>query len=115
MPTLNWIGKDAVVDHHRRVPLRLLECDLSLSAGGRRHPDRIRSPRRAAFQGIRAVSSKSADPAPQRYRPPLVISDSYDGSDEMENDCLQRTRRFSVPSCIFQACEYHLISSACTS
>jgi hypothetical protein len=27
MPTLNWIGKDAVVEHHRRVPTRLLECD----------------------------------------------------------------------------------------
>ena len=33
MPTLDWIGKDAVVGHHRRVPTRLLECDASLSAG----------------------------------------------------------------------------------
>src|SRR3954471_3531532 len=33
MPTLNWIGKEAVVEHHRRVPLRLLECDRQLSAG----------------------------------------------------------------------------------
>lgn len=33
MPTLNWIGKDAVVDHHRKVPYRLLHCDKSLSAG----------------------------------------------------------------------------------
>ena len=33
MPTLNWIGKEAVVDHHRKVPLRLLECDAALSAG----------------------------------------------------------------------------------
>ncbi|QDU55949.1 site-specific DNA-methyltransferase [Aeoliella mucimassa] len=33
MPTLNWIGKDAVVDHHRRVPTRLLECDRELSVG----------------------------------------------------------------------------------
>lgn len=33
MPSLNWIGKDAVVEHHRRVPLRLLECDRELSAG----------------------------------------------------------------------------------
>ena len=24
MPTLNWIGKDAVVDHHKQVPFRLL-------------------------------------------------------------------------------------------
>ena len=24
MPTLNWIGKDAVVNHHREVPYRLL-------------------------------------------------------------------------------------------
>lgn len=33
MPTLNWIGKEAVVEHHRRVPTRLLECDRELSAG----------------------------------------------------------------------------------
>jgi site-specific DNA-methyltransferase (adenine-specific)/adenine-specific DNA-methyltransferase len=33
MPTLNWIGKEAVVDHHRRVPTRLLEFDRELSAG----------------------------------------------------------------------------------
>ena len=25
MPTLNWIGKDAVVDHHKQVPFRLLK------------------------------------------------------------------------------------------
>ncbi len=33
MPTLNWIGKKAVVNHHREVPYRLLNCDKSLSAG----------------------------------------------------------------------------------
>jgi len=33
MPTLDWIGKQAVVGHHRRVPYRLLHCDRALSAG----------------------------------------------------------------------------------
>ena len=33
MPTLDWIGKKAVFDHHRQVPYRLLKCDASLSAG----------------------------------------------------------------------------------
>lgn len=33
MPTLDWIGKQAVVNHHREVPTRLLHCDGSLSAG----------------------------------------------------------------------------------
>jgi len=33
MPTLNWIGKEAVVDHHRKVPTRLLDCDRELSFG----------------------------------------------------------------------------------
>jgi adenine-specific DNA-methyltransferase len=33
MPTLNWIGKEAVVDHHRLVPTRLLECNPELSFG----------------------------------------------------------------------------------
>ncbi len=33
MPTLNWIGKDAVVKHHQDVPFRLLEPDEKLSHG----------------------------------------------------------------------------------
>jgi adenine-specific DNA-methyltransferase len=33
MAALNWIGKEAVVGHHRRVPYRLLKCDKKLSAG----------------------------------------------------------------------------------
>lgn len=33
MPTLNWIGKDAVVKHHKEVAFRLLEPDASLSCG----------------------------------------------------------------------------------
>ncbi len=33
MPTLDWIGKKAVLNHHREVPYRLLRCDRKLSAG----------------------------------------------------------------------------------
>lgn len=33
MPTLDWIGKSAVVNHHRTVPYRLVKCDRELSAG----------------------------------------------------------------------------------
>jgi site-specific DNA-methyltransferase (adenine-specific)/adenine-specific DNA-methyltransferase len=33
MPTLDWIGKKAVVTHHREVPYRLLHCDKAASAG----------------------------------------------------------------------------------
>src|SRR6266508_6332730 len=33
MPTLNWIGKDAVVDHHKQVPFRLLKPIDKLSVG----------------------------------------------------------------------------------
>jgi site-specific DNA-methyltransferase (adenine-specific)/adenine-specific DNA-methyltransferase len=33
MPTLNWIGKEAVVNHHRQVPYHLLRCDEKLSVG----------------------------------------------------------------------------------
>jgi len=31
MPTLNWIGKQAVVNHHREVPYHLLRCDNLLA------------------------------------------------------------------------------------
>ena len=33
MPSLDWIGKQAVVNHHCKVPYRLLHCDKALSAG----------------------------------------------------------------------------------
>ncbi|RYD97825.1 MAG: site-specific DNA-methyltransferase, partial [Sphingomonadales bacterium] len=33
MPTLDWIGKAAVIDHHRTVPVRPLVEDEALSAG----------------------------------------------------------------------------------
>ena len=31
MPMLNWIGKEAVVRHHKEVPFRLLEPEPELS------------------------------------------------------------------------------------
>jgi len=33
MPTLDWIGKKAVVNHHQDVPYRLIHCNGALSAG----------------------------------------------------------------------------------
>jgi adenine-specific DNA-methyltransferase len=33
MPTLHWIGKNAVVNHHRKLPYRLLHCDKTMSVG----------------------------------------------------------------------------------
>lgn len=33
MPTLDWIGKKAVVNHHSEVPYRLLKCDREKSFG----------------------------------------------------------------------------------
>ena len=33
MPTLDWIGKNAVRGHHRAVPYHLLKCDKELSVG----------------------------------------------------------------------------------
>lgn len=33
MATLNWIGKDAVVNHHTKVPYHLLKADAALSVG----------------------------------------------------------------------------------
>lgn len=33
MPTLDWIGKPAVINHHREVAYRLLHCDPELSVG----------------------------------------------------------------------------------
>jgi hypothetical protein len=47
MPTLNWIGKEAVVKHHKDVPFRLLEpvAELSCALVGA-SPAREQSPNR---------------------------------------------------------------------
>jgi adenine-specific DNA-methyltransferase len=39
MPTLNWIGKDAVIRHHNDVPFRLLEPDEKLSHTDTKNPE----------------------------------------------------------------------------
>jgi len=33
MPTLSWIGKSSVVEHHKKVPFRLLKCQDEFSVG----------------------------------------------------------------------------------
>src|SRR3970040_3209612 len=33
MPTLNWIGKSALVEPHKNVPFHLLRCNPELSVG----------------------------------------------------------------------------------
>ena len=33
MPSLDWIGKKAVLNHHKEVPFHLLRCDPDLSVG----------------------------------------------------------------------------------
>ena len=33
MPSLDWIGKKAVVNHHKQVPFHLLRQNMELSAG----------------------------------------------------------------------------------
>jgi len=33
MPTLDWIGKKVILNHHREVPYHLLPADMKLSHG----------------------------------------------------------------------------------
>ena len=39
MPTLNWIGKDKVVNHHLEVPFRVLERKYSFDEQGEHEQD----------------------------------------------------------------------------
>ena len=39
MPTLEWIGKDKVVNHHQEVPYRVLERQYSYDEAGRHAED----------------------------------------------------------------------------
>ena len=51
MPTLNWIGKEAVVKHHKDVPLRLLEPVPELSCGAADAGTEGRTPNNLIVQG----------------------------------------------------------------
>jgi hypothetical protein len=58
MPTLGWIGKKAVLNHHRQVPYHLLRCDEKLSVGESRRrqpPDGKVLDRLPAHDGPRVV------------------------------------------------------------
>lgn len=39
MPTLDWIGKDKVINHHLDVPYRVLERKYRFGAGGQQSED----------------------------------------------------------------------------
>jgi len=40
MPTLEWIGKDKVINHHQQVPFRVLERQYSYDHNGRHDEDK---------------------------------------------------------------------------
>ncbi len=52
MPVLNWIGKEAVVKHHREVPFRLLEPVPELSLVGPDSPGSLGSDENLIVQGV---------------------------------------------------------------
>ena len=35
MPTLNWIGKDKIINHHQDVPYKVLNHEYSFSESGK--------------------------------------------------------------------------------
>ena len=39
MPSLNWIGKQAVTQHHKHVPFRILQPVAELSCGEASNPE----------------------------------------------------------------------------
>ena len=39
MPTLNWIGKDKVINHHHEVPYHVLERQYSFNENGQHEED----------------------------------------------------------------------------
>ena len=39
MPTLEWIGKDKVINHHQTVPFRVLERKYSFDESGQHEED----------------------------------------------------------------------------
>ena len=62
MPTLEWIGKDKVVNHHQEVPYRVLERQYSYDEAGQ-HAEIFNV---AADYFHRSVSSPASARIPQR-------------------------------------------------
>ena len=64
MPTLDWTGKRAVLNHHKQVPYRLLECAPKLSTGdppaAMYLPVRF-SPKCRRTAGRRSFTARAAD------------------------------------------------------
>jgi hypothetical protein len=61
MPTLNWIGKEAVVKHHKDVPFRLLEPVSVGTLASRAFRGRLRRQSdRAGRQSARAEGAAAA-------------------------------------------------------
>ena len=45
MPTLEWIGKDKVINHHQEVPFRVLERKYSFDESGQHEEDNVNDPK----------------------------------------------------------------------
>lgn len=85
MPTLNWIGKEAVVKHHKDVPFRLLEPmpELSLPAGNC-----------GGFQCCRLTAEPPFDAPPGPAGPKL----SYAAANRMEGRAARQGTSFRQTS-----------------
>ena len=51
MPTLDWIGKDKVINHHNDVPYKVLERKYSYDEDGE-HKDDIHSENMISFATV---------------------------------------------------------------
>lgn len=79
MPTLNWIGKDANIHHHKETSFRLLESDARLSLG--HPPEGSLIVQGGNFHGMKALLPKYAG-APQAARAAV-------GGVERREECLR--------------------------
>jgi len=75
MPTLDWIGKKAVVNHHREVTYHLLRCDSSLSCGDPESGDLL-------IEGDNLLASKALLPYYAGQVKCIYIDPPYNTGDE---------------------------------
>ena len=78
MPTLNWIGKEAVVKHHKDVPFRLLEPVPALSCG----PDQDVASSNLIVQGDNLHALKSLLPGYKGQVKGIYIDPPYNTGNE---------------------------------
>ena len=59
MPTLEWIGKEKVINHHQEVPFRVLDRQYSFDENGQHAGEKVNCAEGARTRYLRVTAAKT--------------------------------------------------------